>query len=59
MLAQEQKKTGPIRGCILPLLGLVGFIALCYVFCYVLFLVASPNSPMKQTTTGLLWLFGA
>jgi hypothetical protein len=58
MISQEQRRaSGPVKGCILPLLGFVGFIALCYVFCYVIFLIASPDSPLNQpTTTGALWL---
>jgi hypothetical protein len=50
----EQRKAGPIKGCILPIIGFAGFIALCYVFCYVLFLLGSPGA---QSTTGALLPF--
>ncbi len=53
----EQKKAGPVRGCLLPILGLLGFIALCYVFCLVLFLLASPNA--QNTSSAILALLGA
>jgi hypothetical protein len=51
-MMQEQKKAGPVKGCILPILGFLGFIALCYIFCFVLFLLASPGA--QQNTSSFL-----
>ena len=57
MRPQQRKSRGRglVTGCILPILGLVGFIALCYVFCFVLFQLGSPGA--QGGTTGALLPF--
>jgi hypothetical protein len=42
----QKKKQGVVRGCLIPFLALIGFIAGCYGLCMVLFLLneASKNS---------------
>ena len=41
----RQKKTGPVRGCLIPFATLVGVLALCYVFCFVLFTLNNAGNP--------------
>ena len=52
---RRSKGRGLITGCLLPIVGLVGFIALCYVFCFVLFQLGSPAA--NQGITGALLQF--
>ena len=53
MLQQQGgQKTGFFRGCIVPVLGVIGFILLCFVFCEVIFLVGSSNSNSNSGTGG-------
>jgi hypothetical protein len=48
MMQQGSVKVGPVRGCLLPILGLIGFIALCYVFCMIMFTLGNPNSRQES-----------
>ncbi|MFL5735380.1 MAG: hypothetical protein ACJ78Q_19650 [Chloroflexia bacterium] len=49
----ENKKTGFFRGCIVPILGLVGFIILCFLFCEVVYLLGNvgTGTTVQPTTT--------
>ena len=51
----ERKRSGPIRGCVVPVIGLIGFIVLCFVFCEVVFLLGNPSA--RATTGGALLPF--
>ena len=45
----KSKKQGPVRGCLVPVLVLAGCMALCYVFCFVLWTL---NSAAIANTSG-------
>jgi hypothetical protein len=48
----EQRKTGPVRGCVIPILSLIGFIILCFLFCEVVYLLGNVGTGTTTTTTG-------
>ena len=54
MITSNQRKTGPIRGCLLPILGVVGFLALCYALCFVIYLLNIPFTQPGGTSGGML-----
>jgi hypothetical protein len=35
----ENRKTGRVRGCLIPLLSVLGFILLCFLFCEGVYLI--------------------
>ena len=46
-----------VTGCLLPILGLIVFLAFCYGFCMVVFLVGNPNASEPGSTGQILfWL---
>lgn len=48
-----------VTGCLLPILGLIVFLAFCYGFCMVIFLVGNPaGSDAGSTGQILSWLLG-
>ncbi len=57
MSTQKKKKDGPIKGCLIPLLAVVGLLLVCFLFCTVLFQLnqATGNG---GNTTWLTALFG-
>ena len=59
MITAEKKKSGPVRGCLIPLLSVVGFLALCFVFCFVLFTLNKAVAPSAGGTGFIMpfWLF--
>jgi len=50
----ESKKTGRIRGCVIPILSLIGFIILCFLFCLVIYQVGHVGSTTGTSTGGML-----
>ena len=48
----EQRKTGPVRGCVIPILSLIGFIILCFLFCEVVYLLGNVGTRTTITETG-------
>ena len=51
-MMQKQKKQGPVRGCVVPFFTVIGLLALCYVFCLVIFLLNGGAG--GSNTAGLL-----
>jgi hypothetical protein len=45
----ENRKTGRVRGCVIPLLSVLGFILLCFLFCEAVYLIG--HVPSGGTTT--------
>ena len=55
MLGTNQKrKQGFLRGCIIPIFALIGFIAGCYGLCMVIFLL---NEASKNATSFLFGIY--
>jgi hypothetical protein len=52
MLAR--KKEGPVRGCLVPLLAVIGVLAVCYVFCFALYLLNSTYVSTVSNEGGML-----
>jgi hypothetical protein len=48
----EQRKTGPVRGCVIPILSLIGFLILCFLFCEAVFLLGHVETGTTTTETG-------
>jgi hypothetical protein len=48
------KKTGVVRGCIVPILSVIGFVALCFVFCFVLYTLNTAVAPNANSNGGFL-----
>jgi hypothetical protein len=46
----RKKKEGPVKGCLVPILALLGFILACYLFCFVLYLLNIPFFTPGVTT---------
>jgi hypothetical protein len=46
----EQRKTGPVRGCVIPILSLIGFIILCFLFCEVVYLLGNVGTGTTTIT---------
>ena len=47
----QRKTEGPVRGCLVPILAVLGFILVCYLFCFVLYLLNTPFLTPTTTTT--------
>jgi hypothetical protein len=56
MLLRKKTKENPIKGCLISLLALVGFIIVCFLFCTLIFQV---NSASNSGSTELLNLLFA
>ncbi len=54
MMLSEKKKTGFAGGCIVPILAVVGFVALCYVFCFAIYLLNTSVVSNGSSTGGML-----
>ena len=39
MMLRRKQKSGPIAGCLVPLLALIGLLAACFAFCEVIYLL--------------------
>ena len=50
----EQRKTGPVRGCVIPILSLIGFIILCFLFCEVVYRLGNVGTGTSTSTGGML-----
>jgi hypothetical protein len=48
----ERKKSGVFRGCVVPLLSVIGFIILCFLFCEVVYLIGNVGGSTTTTSTG-------
>jgi hypothetical protein len=56
MLLRKKTKENPIKGCLITLLALVGFIIACFLFCTLVFQI---NSATNNNSTELLNLIFA
>jgi hypothetical protein len=56
MLLRKKTKENPIKGCLITLLALVGFIIACFLFCTLVFQI---NSATNNSSTELLNLIFA
>ncbi len=56
MLLRKKTKENPIKGCLVSLLALVGFIIACFLFCTLMFQI---NSATNSGTSQLLNLIFA
>lgn len=59
MMAQprsNRRRRNIITGCLLPILGLIVFLAFCYGFCLMIFLVGNPNASEPGSTGQILSL---
>jgi hypothetical protein len=53
----SRRRGNIVTGCLLPILGLIVFLAFCYGFCMVIYLVGNPNANQAGSTGQiLLWL---
>ncbi len=48
MLLRKKTKENPIKGCLLSLLALVGFIIACFLFCTLMFQINSASNGSTQ-----------
>lgn len=64
MMNLQQRRRNPVVGCLLPILGLIVFLAACYGICLVMFLIGNPNASIAPTTPTpaggeiFLWFLG-
>jgi hypothetical protein len=57
MMAQprsSRRRGNLVTGCVLPILGLIVFLAFCYGFCMVIFLVGNPAGSDAGSTGQIL-----
>ena len=55
MILSQKKPQGLIRSCLIPILGFVGFLAVCFLACFILF---SLNQASTGASSFLPALFG-
>ncbi len=55
MMMSSRKKEGPIRGCVIPILAVIGLIAMCFLICFVVFTLNRASLP-SQTSMFLPFL---
>jgi hypothetical protein len=48
MLLRKKTKENPIKGCLLSLLALVGFIIACFLFCTLMFQINNASNGSTQ-----------
>ena len=56
MMQQNKKKATPLQTCLIPLLGFIGFIALCFAFCEVVFLLGNTSASNNSSLLLLSFL---
>jgi hypothetical protein len=55
MLLRTKAKANPIKGCLVSLLALVGFIIVCFLFCTVMFQINQAASTGTSELLNLLF----
>ncbi len=56
MQDMRRRRRNPVVGCLLPILGLIAFMALCYGFCLVIFLIGNGGTDTGTGSSGIILL---
>jgi hypothetical protein len=54
MLLRKKTKENPIKGCLVSLLAVVGFILVCFLFCTLIFQLNQAATPGNTTGTSYI-----
>lgn len=58
MMLQSRKNQGLVRGCIVPILAVVGILAACFLACLILFNLNQASVASSGTGSTFFLLFG-